>query len=182
MQFHIGENVVYPPYGIAVIANITERCFGSVPELCYHLRLSSKNITAIVPAHSAREVGLRKLVKQADTRRVLSFLANGKFPTCSDWKIRARDNAIRLQSGDLLQAAEVYKSLTQISDQKPLTTVERTMLHAARQLVAAEISLANHVTEADAVASIEKAVGRALRRYSSISRRKPALKYSTAHA
>ena len=112
MHFYIGENVIYPPYGIAVIANITERSFGSVSELCYQLRVYFRNITAIVPAQSARAVGLRKLANQADTKRVLAFLGNDTFPTCADWKSRARENAIRLQSGDLLQTAEVYKGLT----------------------------------------------------------------------
>src|SRR5438309_2622322 len=31
--------VIYPPYGVAVIGNISKRHFGSEPQLCYHLRI-----------------------------------------------------------------------------------------------------------------------------------------------
>jgi CarD family transcriptional regulator len=182
MHFYIGENVIYPPYGIAVIANITERSFGSVSELCYQLRVYFRNITAIVPAQSARAVGLRKLANQADTKRVLAFLGNDTFPTCADWKSRARENAIRLQSGDLLQTAEVYKGLTLVGDQKPLSPVERNMLETARRLVASELSAVQTINETTAVILIEEAVGRALRRRSRQSGHKPTLKYSAAHA
>ena len=182
MQFHIGENVIYPPYGIAVVVNITERYFGSDSERCYQLRVCYKNINAIVPAHSAREVGLRKLAKHVDAKRVLSFLASNTFPTCADWKTRVRENGIRLQSGDLLKAAEVFKGLMLVGDQKALTAIERPMLEGARRLVASEISAVSKITEADAVTLMEKAVQRALRRCSSSSDRKPALKDSMAHA
>jgi CarD family transcriptional regulator len=182
MQFYIGENVIYPPYGIAVIANITERNFGSDSELCYQLRVFFRNINAVVPAHSTREVGLRKLANQAETKRVLSFLGSHHFPMYLDWKTRNRDNAVRLQSGELLKTAEVYKGLMLIGYQKQLTAAEKTMLADARRLVASEICAVTGITEADAVTLVQKTVERALRRCSRSSAGKPSLRSYMAHA
>ena len=184
MNFQIGESVIYPPYGIALIVNISNRYFGSEPELCYHLRIRSNSMNAIVPVNRARDVRLRKLAKPADIKRVLSFLATDNRPTCADWKTRVRENAGRVHSGDLLQVAEVFKglSLILIDHSKTLSPGEKITLESARRLVAAEISAATSITEEAAVTLMERAVGRALRRCSGTPRPMPALKHSAAHA
>ncbi len=184
MNFQIGENVIYPPYGIAVIVNISKRYFGSEPALCYHLRIRSNSMTAIVPVNRVREVRLRKLAKPADIKSVLSFLAKDNYPTCADWKTRVRDNASRVHSGDFLQVAEVFKglSLMPIDRSKALSPGEKITLETARRLVATEISAAAKITEEAAVTLMERAVGRAMRRGSSTPCPQPALKHSAAHA
>src|SRR5438270_10000132 len=145
MNFQIGENVVYPPYGIAVIASITKHYFGSEPELCYHLRTCSNAMRAIVPLSRAGDVGLRKLAKQTDVKRVLAFLANENCAMSDDWKNRSRENAIRLHTGNLMEAAEVFKGLTVIGEQKTLSSGEKQTCEAARRLITAEISAAHNI-------------------------------------
>ena len=162
MIFQIVESVVYPPYGIAVIANITRHYFGSEPELCYHLRICSNAMRAIVPLNRAGDVGLRRVAKQADVKRVLAFLANETCTTSDDWKTRSRDNAVRLHTGDLLEAAEVLKGLALIREKKPLSSGEKQTFEAARRLMVNEISAAHNINEEGAVALIERAVRRAL--------------------
>jgi len=162
MNFQIGENVVYPPYGIAVIANVAKHHFGSEPELCYHLRICSNAMRAIVPLNKAGDVGLRRVAKQADVKRVLAFLANENCTISDDWKTRSRDNATRLHTGNLLEAAEVLKGLALIREKKPLSSGEKQTFEAARQLMSNEISAAHNINVEDAVALIERAIRRAL--------------------
>ena len=48
---------------------------------------------------------------------------------------------LRLKSGDLLQVAQVIKALAQRDELKGLSTVERKMLHSAKQILISEIVL-----------------------------------------
>jgi CarD family transcriptional regulator len=66
-----------------------------------------------------------------------------------------------MQSGDLLKAAEVFKSLVQLHIDKPLSFREKKMLDRARHMLVSEISIARSVPEIHAVALMQRALGKA---------------------
>jgi CarD family transcriptional regulator len=66
-----------------------------------------------------------------------------------------------MQSGDLLQAAEVFKSLSQVQIDKPLSFHEKGMLDRARHMLVSEISAARNVPEVRAVTMIDRALAKA---------------------
>src|SRR5436305_12189412 len=114
MTFQIGDKVVYPNQGVGTIENISTRSFGSAFEKFYLLRFGYNSVTVLVPFSNAANIGLRRVTKTREISRVLSYLSNGSCSLNSHWKVRFKENTEKMQSGSLLQAAEVFKVLPQI--------------------------------------------------------------------
>jgi len=160
MTFQIGDKVVYPNQGVGTIENISTRSFGSDFKKFYLLRLGCNSMTVLVPFSNVADIGLRRVTKNREISRVLSYLANGWCAVHPDWKVRFRENAGRMQSGNLLQAAQVLKGLLQLNADKPLSFREKKMLDRARHMLASEISIARGVPEIHALALMQRALAR----------------------
>ncbi len=158
MTFQIGDKVVYPNQGVGTIENISTRSFGTVFERFYLLRFGYNSVTVLVPFSNAANIGLRRVTKNREISRVLSYLANGSCIVNPDWKVRFKDNTEKMQSGSLLRAAEVFKGLLQIHLEKPLSFREKKMLERARHMLVSEISIARNVPEITAVNLLQRAL------------------------
>jgi CarD family transcriptional regulator len=121
MTFRIGDKVVYPNQGVGIIENISTRSFGSAFEKFYLLRFGCNSMTVLVPFSNAANIGLRRVTRDREISRILSYLSNGWCTVNPDWKVRYKENSDKMQSGDLLQAAEVLKILLQVQLEKPLS-------------------------------------------------------------
>src|SRR4051794_36946572 len=141
MTFQIGDKVVYPNQGVGTIENISTRSFGAAFEKFYLLRFGTNSMTVLVPFSNAANIGLRRVTKDREISRVLSFLSGRWCDVNPDWKVRYRENTDKMQSGDLLKAAEVFKILVQLHAEKPLSFREKKMLERARHMLISEISI-----------------------------------------
>jgi CarD family transcriptional regulator len=159
MTFQIGDKVVYPNQGVGTIENISTRSFGTAFEKFYLLRFAC-SMTVLVPLSNAANIGLRRITKDREISRILSYLATGWCSINSDWKVRFKENSEKMQSGDLLKAAEVFKSLVQLHIDKPLSFREKKMLDRARHMLISEISISRNVPEIHAVALMQRALGK----------------------
>jgi CarD family transcriptional regulator len=151
MTFQVGEKVVYPNHGVATIENISSRSFGPRFERFYLLRLNCNNMTVMIPFSHVDEVGLRKVTKNGEVARVLCFLADGKCRCSPDWKDRYKENCLKMQSGSLLEIAEVFKTLLIVQTEKPLSFREKKMLDRARQMILTELCISKGLREVDAI-------------------------------
>lgn len=158
MTFQIGDKVVYPNQGVGTIENISIRSFGAASERFYLLRLGCNAMTVMVPFSNAANIGLRRVTKDREISRILSFLGNGWGSVVSDWKLRFKENTIKMQSGDLFEAAEVLKELLQIHLEKPLSFREKKMLDRARHMLISEISISRGVSEVLAAGMLQRAL------------------------
>src|SRR6516165_7572881 len=158
MTFQIGDKVVYPNQGVGTIENISSRTFGSALERFYLLRLGCNSMTVLVPFSNVANIGLRRVTKDREISRVLSFLAIGTCVMAADWKVRYKENTDKMTSGSLLQAAEVFKGLLQLHVDKPLSFREKKMLDRARHMLVSEISISRNVPEIHAVGMLHKAL------------------------
>ncbi len=161
MTFQIGDKVVYPNQGVGTIENISIRSFGSAFEKFYLLRFGCNSMTVLVPFSNAANIGLRRVTKDREISRVLSFLANAWCPVNADWKARFKENTEKMQSGSLLMAAEVFKGLLQLHADKPLSFREKKMLDRARHMLLSEVSISRNVPEIHASAMLQRALAKA---------------------
>jgi CarD family transcriptional regulator len=160
MTFEIGEKVVYPNQGVGTIENISSRSFGAQFERFYLLRLVYTSMTVMVPFSNVGNIGLRKITKTNEISRVLNYLAVGDCVNCSDWKFRFKINSDKMQSGNLLQIAEVLKGLLILQADKPLSFREKKMLERARHMVVSELAIAKGVHQDEAVSLLQKALSK----------------------
>ncbi|MCC6860216.1 MAG: CarD family transcriptional regulator [Bryobacterales bacterium] len=161
MTFQIGEKVVYPNQGVATVENISTRSFGTQLEKFYLLRLQYSSMTVMVPFSHVSVVGLRPITRNGEVARILTFLASGTCRPSSDWKARFKEHTDKMQSGNLLQTAEVLKSLLLLQAEKLLSFREKKMLHRARHMLVTELSISRGIPESEAVRLLEKALAKA---------------------
>jgi CarD family transcriptional regulator len=159
MTFQIGDKVVYPNQGVGTIENISTRSFGTAFERFYLLRFAC-SMTVLVPLSNAANIGLRRVTKDREISRILSYFATGWCAINADWKVRFRENSEKMQSGDLLKAAEVFKGLLQLHIDKPLSFREKKMLDRARHMLVSEISIARGIPEIHAAALMQRALAK----------------------
>jgi len=161
MTFQIGDKVVYPNQGIGTIENISSRSFGSAYEKFYLLRFVYNSMTVMVPFSNAANIGLRRVTKDREISRVLSFISNGSCAVNSDWKVRFKENSEKMFSGDLLRVAEVFKGLLLLQVEKPLSFREKKMMDRARYMLVSEISIARNIPELHATSVLQRALAKA---------------------
>jgi CarD family transcriptional regulator len=160
MTFQIGDKVVYPNQGVGTIENISSRSFGSAYEKFYLLRFGYNSMTVMVPFSNAANIGLRRVTKDREISRVLSFISHGAANLNSDWKVRFKENSEKMLSGDLLKVAEVFKSLLHLQVEKPLSFREKKMLDRARYMLVSEISIARNIPEIHATSILQRALAK----------------------
>ena len=160
MTFHVGEKVVYPNHGVATIENISSRAFAGHLERFYLLRLSANSLTVMVPFSHADHVGLRKVTKNGQLARVMDYLGEGRRKRQQDWKDRFKENTEKMQKGDLLEIAEVLKSLLVLQAEKPLSFREKKMLDRARHMLITELSTSRGWTEVEAAKALDQALSK----------------------
>lgn len=160
MTFQVGEKVVYPNHGVGTIENISTRSFGASQEHFYLLRLTYNGMTVMVPFSHVADVGLRKVTRAGEIARVLTFLASGTVKFSADWKLRFKVNSEKMRIGGLPEIAEVFKSLTMIQADKPLSFREKKMLDCARRMLISEVSICRGINEIEAVDLLRKALAK----------------------
>lgn len=159
--FQIGEKIVYPNHGIGTVENISTRSFGTQSERYYLLRLTYNSMTVMVPFSHVEEIGLRRVTRNGEIARVLSFLGEGQLHRKVDWKDRYKENSDKMRHGSLLEIAEVLKMLLILQSQKPLSFREKKMLERARHMLVTEISISRGLKENEAVGVLQAALAKA---------------------
>ena len=146
MDYKIGEKVVYPNHGVGVIEQISYGTLNGRTETYYMLRITSSSLKVMVPHSNAEAVGLRPVIRNGETEKVLGYIAKGKFNSHHDWKHRFKENSERMRTGSLIEVAAVLKSLVALSRTKPLSFREKKMLERAKYLLVTELATARNTT------------------------------------
>lgn len=161
MTFQVGEKVVYPNHGVATIENISSRAFAGHYERFYLLRLTYNSLTVMVPFSHVEDLGLRRVTRNGEMARVVSFLSEGRCQRYQDWKDRFKENSEKMKDGSLLAVAEVMKGLLILQTRKPLSFREKKMLDRARHMLIMEFSTSRGMKEHEAIDLLDQALRKA---------------------
>lgn len=158
--FRVGDKVVYPHHGAAVIEGVQERQIEGETRQYWVLRLSYGDLTLMVPTDGADEVGLRGVVPKNELDQVYKVLQSKKqAPAPSNWSRRFKSHVEKLRSGDIYQVAEVVRNLSNRDKDKGLSAGEKRMLTKARQILVSELTFAAGVKEEKAEAMLDEILG-----------------------
>jgi CarD family transcriptional regulator len=156
MAFDVGDRVVYPHHGAAVIERReTKKAFGEEREYLV-LRLAYGDLTLMVPADNTDEVGLRDIINDEEVEEVFAVLRKKEARMPTNWSRRFKNHVEKLKSGDIYQVAEVVRNLTLRDNEKGLSAGEKRMLTRARQILVSELTFAIDVTEQEAEAKLDE--------------------------
>ena len=160
MSFSVGDKVVYPHHGAAVIEDLQEKeMFGEKRQYLI-LKLAYQELTLMVPTDSTEEVGLRNVTPAREMSKVFKELKKVE-PTqnTTNWSRRFKANVEKLKSGDIYKVVEVVRSLHQRDKEKGLSAGEKRMLTKARQILVSELSFAKNVGEEEADKMLDEVLG-----------------------
>lgn len=147
MEFKVGDTVVYPHHGAAVIQAIETRTVKGIPREYLVLKVSQGDLTVKVPAENAEYVGVRDVVDGAGLGKVFDVLREEEVEEPTNWSRRYKANGEKLASGDVNKVAEVVRDLWRRDLDRGLSAGEKRMLSKARQVLVGELALAEGADE-----------------------------------
>jgi transcriptional regulator, CarD family len=156
--FDVGDKVVYPHHGAAVVERREEReVFGQRREYLV-LTLAYGDLTLMVPADNVDEVGLREVINDEEVEEVFAVLRKKEARMPTNWSRRYKNHVEKLKSGDIYQVAEVVRNLSIRDRDKGLSAGEKRMLTRARQVLVSELTFAIGVSESEAEQKLNDAL------------------------
>ncbi len=156
MAFKVGDRVVYPHHGAAVIERKEMReAFGEKQEYLI-LKVANGDLTLAVPTAKAEDVGMRPPISAEDIDDLFQLLGKKDVREPTNWSRRFKNHQEKLKSGDVYQVAEVVRNLALRETTKGLSAGEKAMLVRARGILVSELSFALNVSEEDALAKLEQ--------------------------
>jgi CarD family transcriptional regulator len=157
--FKVGDRVVYPHHGAAVIEKKEKRAGpdGETTEYLV-LKMAHGELTLRVPSNKADEVGMRPPISSEDVDDLFQLLSKKDVREPTNWSRRFKNHQEKMKSGDVYQVAEVVRNLALRDASKGLSAGEKSMLVKARQVLVSELSFALGITEEQALEKLEKAL------------------------
>jgi CarD family transcriptional regulator len=150
MTFEVGETVVYPHHGAALIESIETRTIKGEDKLYLVLKVAQGDLTVRVPAENCDLVGVRDVVGQEGLDKVFEVLRAPHTEEPTNWSRRYKANLEKLASG------EVVRDLWRRDKDRGLSAGEKRMLAKARQILVSELALAEHTNEDKAEAILDE--------------------------
>ncbi|AIT89872.1 CarD family transcriptional regulator [Corynebacterium ulcerans] len=147
MEFKVGDTVVYPHHGAAVIEAIEQREMNGETLEFLVLQINQSDLVVRVPSKNAELVGVRDVVDDEGLQKVFGFLREIDVEEAGNWSRRFKANQERLASGDVNKVAEVVRDLWRRDQGRGLSAGEKRMLAKARQILVGELALAENIDE-----------------------------------
>jgi CarD family transcriptional regulator len=158
MPFEVGDKVVYPHHGAAIIEKREKITVNGETREYFTLRVSYGDLTVKIPTDSTDLVGLREIINDEEVEEVFAVLRKKEARMPTNWSRRFKNHVEKLKSGDIYQVAEVVRNLSLREKEKGLSAGEKRMLAKARQILVSELTFAINVDEAEAEKKLDEAL------------------------
>ena len=155
MRFDVGQTVVYPHHGAALIVEVADRTLRGETKVYLQLKVSQTELTIWVPADNVDMVGVRDVIDAAGVKQVEDVLRAEFTEEPTNWSRRYKANLEKLASGDVVKVSEVVRDLWRRDQDRGLSAGEKRMLAKARQILVSELALARATDEDAAGAHLD---------------------------
>jgi len=155
VAFDVGDRVVYPHHGAAVIKKREKRKVNGATAEYLVLEMAHGELTLSVPVDKADDVGMRPPIGKEEVEDLFELLGKKDVREPANWSRRFKNHQEKLKSGDVYQVAEVVRNLALRDQAKGLSAGEKSMFVKARSVLVSELSFALDVSEDDALAQVE---------------------------
>jgi CarD family transcriptional regulator len=165
MNFRIGQKLAYPNLGVCSVEYVENKQLGANTVEVYSLRLLADESIIFVPTANADSVRLRPVINSFQCQQMMNYLADNFEEVSCDWKIRSREFADKIQSGDVFAVADVLKKLNYLKHTKQLSFREQRTFEKAKFLVVSELATACSQPECQVGTKVEELLEISFERY-----------------
>jgi CarD family transcriptional regulator len=160
-KFKPGDHVVYPAHGVGVVTEIETRAVAGLELEMLVIEFDKEKMILRIPVGKVDSAGLRGLASKKDMQDALKTLKGKVRIKRTMWSRRAQEYEAKINSGDLVQIAEVVRDLYRNADQPDQSYSERQIYQAALERLARELSAVEHIEEDKALERLESVLSAA---------------------
>lgn len=156
-MFAVGDRVVYPLHGGAIVKNIDRRIQNDTEVEYYVLEMLFEHMTVAVPVANAERLGLRKTVSEQELEAVADMLKSNpdvQQVKSISWNRRFQLYMSWIKTGSITEVARVFKILSILENNKKISVGERRLLHNTKQILQSELMLIRDIDANEAEAWI----------------------------
>src|SRR5699024_8567136 len=125
MTFTVGDTVVYPHHGAALIEQVSKRIIRGEEKLYLRLKGAQGDLTIDVSADNVDIVGVRDVVGEEGLEKVFEVLRTQYTEEPTNWSRRYNANVEKIASGNVNKVAEVVLDLSRRESDRGLSAGEK---------------------------------------------------------
>jgi CarD family transcriptional regulator len=158
--FKINESVVYPAHGVGRIVGIEEQEIAGISLELFVITFEKDKMTLRVPTGKLASVGMRKLADDGIVHKAMETLKGRARIKRTMWSRRAQEYDAKINSGNLVQIAEVVRDLYRSEAQPEQSYSERQLYEAALDRMSREIAAVDRLDERSAMQRITEVLAK----------------------
>jgi len=162
--FRTGEYIVYPAHGVGQIVDVEEQEVAGFSLEMFVIEFAKDKMKLRVPVPKIESVGMRKVSDMETADKSLKTVQGRARIKRTMWSRRAQEYDAKINSGDLIQIAEVVRDLFRSENQPEQSYSERQLYEAALERMARELAVVKKISETEAVNEIEANLAKGPRR------------------
>jgi CarD family transcriptional regulator len=156
--FKTNDFVVYPAHGVGQIVAIEDQTVAGVRLEFLVVNFVKNKMTLRVPTEKVANAGMRELSDPAAIAQVRQILSQAPNKARVNWSRLAQEYGSKINSGDIIAAAEVVRDLYRPGANSNQSFSERQLYVAALDRLIGEIALVENITETEAEIELESLV------------------------
>jgi CarD family transcriptional regulator len=154
-KFKPGDHVVYPAHGVGMVTAIETREVAGMELEMLVIDFDKEKMTLRIPVGKVDSAGLRGLASKKDMQDALKTLKGKVRIKRTMWSRRAQEYEAKINSGDLVQVAEVVRDLYRNADQPDQSYSERQIYQSALERLVRELAAIDRVDDDKAQEKLE---------------------------
>lgn len=148
--FAVNDYVVYPTHGVGKILGFEVEKIGEYELKVFVIAFEKDKMTLRVPVGRAEAAGLRSISPTDQITRAITTLKGRAKIARGMWSRRAQEYEAKINSGNLIQIAEVVRDLHKNVDQSERSYSERMIYETAMHRLCGEVAASERVDIKDA--------------------------------
>ena len=154
-KFEPGDFVVYPAHGLGKVTALETRTVAGFELDMLVIEFEKEKMTLRIPLDKVGAAGLRNLSSKKDMGDALKTLKGRVRVKRTMWSRRAQEYEAKINSGSLVQVAEVVRDLFRNAEQPDQSYSERQIYQAALERLTRELAAVDRTDEATAQEKLE---------------------------
>ncbi|GBR49186.1 CarD family transcriptional regulator [Neokomagataea thailandica] len=154
--FQEGDSIVYAAHGVGRVDKIGTVEVADTAIEMIQISFPGNQMTLRIPLAKARKAGLRKIVTRDIVEKAMTVIKGKPHVSKGMWARRAVAYQEKINSGDLIQIAEVLRDLRRNVDSLDGSFSERKLFEAAQERFVAEVAVLENKDPASVLDELNK--------------------------